>query len=112
MINYNDKYFRPVNNTANGETSSDTIFHYKQEDNILSAEYEGGKIIRGQLLGMVAEDGRLDFRYQQVNDKGELMTGICTSIPEILPDGKIRLYEKWKWTSGDLSEGESGIEEV
>jgi len=40
------------------------------------------------------------------------MTGICTSTPEILPDGKIRLHEKWRWTSGDLSEGESVIEEV
>lgn len=111
-MNYNDKYFRPVNNTANGETSNDTIFHYLQEDNIITATYSGGKIIKGQLIGLADADGRLNFCYQQINEKGEMMTGQCISTPEVLPDGKIRLYEKWKWTSGDFSEGASVIEEV
>jgi hypothetical protein len=52
------------------------------------------------------------MRYHQVNDKGELMTGTCSSVPEILPDGKIRLHETWQWTSGDQSAGTSIIEEV
>ncbi|MCH5689438.1 hypothetical protein LWM68_37470 [Niabella sp. W65] len=47
-----------------------------------------------------------------MNDKGELMTGTCSSVPEILPDGKIRLHETWQWTSGDQSAGTSIIEEV
>lgn len=112
MINYNNKKFRPVSNTANGETDNETIFHYKQEGNILSAEYAGGRIVKGQLIGLVGEEGELNFCYQQVNDKGEIMTGSCISTPELLPDGKLRLHEKWKWTSGDLSEGESIIQEI
>jgi hypothetical protein len=52
------------------------------------------------------------MRYHQVNDKDELMTGICISRPEILADGKIRLHESWEWTSGDKSTGKSIIEEV
>jgi len=40
------------------------------------------------------------------------MTGICKSKPEILPNGKIRLHERWQWTSGDLSLGQSIIEEL
>jgi hypothetical protein len=40
------------------------------------------------------------------------MTGKCVSTPEITPDCKIRLYEKWKWTCGDFSSGESIIEEI
>lgn len=52
------------------------------------------------------------MRYQHVNAEGELMTGICRSTPEVLADGRIRLHEKWRWTSGDLSSGESIIEEV
>jgi hypothetical protein len=51
------------------------------------------------------------MRYHQVNNKGELMTGTCQSIPEILPNGKIRLHERWEWTSGDKSLGTSVIEE-
>lgn len=35
------------------------------------------------------------------------MTGMCFSRPEITKNGKIKLYENWKWTSGDKSNGKS-----
>lgn len=49
--------------------------------------------------------------YHQINTDGNLMTGVCTSKPEFLANGKIRLHESWKWTSGDKSEGKSINEE-
>ncbi|GHB67947.1 n-acetylglutamate synthase [Persicitalea jodogahamensis] len=112
MINYHNKKFRPVRNTNNGETSAETIFHYQQEGDILTSNYSGGKIKSGHLIGLVDDAGNIDMRYHQVNDAGELMTGICRSRPEIMPDGKIRLHETWRWTSGDGSDGESIIEEI
>ena len=111
MINYNNRIFKPVTNSENGETSSETTFHYKQNGNILTAEYSGGKIVYGHLVGLVDESGHIDMRYHQINTAGELMTGICHSKPEILENGKIRLHETWQWTSGDRSKGESIIEE-
>lgn len=111
MMNYNNKYFKPITNTENGETSSETVFHYKQTGRILSAEYKGGKILQGHLIGIVDDSGGIEMRYHQVNDKHELTTGICQSKPEILPNGKIRLHETWQWTSGDRSAGNSIIEE-
>jgi hypothetical protein len=111
MINYNNKIFKPVSNSENGETSSETAFHYKQEGNILTSEYSGGKIKKGHLIGLVDEEGNIEMRYHQINEKGELMTGICTSRPEIVENGKIRLHETWQWTSGDHSKGNSVIEE-
>lgn len=111
MINYNNKVFKPVSNAENGETSNETVFHYKQEGNILTSEYSGGKIIKGHLIGLVDKAGNIEMRYHQVNEKGELMTGFCSSKPEILSHGKIRLHETWQWTSGDLSKGNSIIEE-
>jgi hypothetical protein len=112
MINYHNKVFRPTQNTENGETTNETVFHYQQDGNILTSEYSGGNVLKGHLVALVSESGELDMRYHQINIKGELMTGVCHSVPEILPDGRIRLYEKWRWTSGDFSEGESIIEEV
>jgi len=111
-INYNNKSFRPFSNTENGETSAETLFHYHQEGNILNCEYSGGKIVKGQLIGLVDEVGNINMRYQQVNLMGQLMTGICQSKPEILENGKIRLHETWQWTSGDCSKGESILEEI
>ena len=110
-MNYNNKVFKPISNTDNGETSNETIFHYKQVGNIVTATYSGGKIIQGHLIGLVDSFGNIEMRYHQVNEKNELMTGICKSTPEILANGKIRLQEAWEWTSGDKSTGTSIIEE-
>ena len=112
MINYNDKKFSPVSNTENGETSSETIFHYQQTGNILTSEYSGGQIVFGHLIGKVDTQGNIDMRYHQINIKGDIMTGKCKSTPEILENGKIRLHESWEWTSGDYSSGNSVIEEI
>ena len=108
---YNNKTFRPISNSENGETSGETVFLYYQIGNILTAEYSGGKVKKGHLIGIVDEQGIIDMRYHQINDKDEIMTGRCKSTPEILPNGKIRLHESWEWTSGDKSKGESIIEE-
>jgi hypothetical protein len=111
MIDYNGKIFKPIENTENGETSNETVFLYKQVGNILTSEYSGGKIKKGHLIGLVDDNGNIDMRYHQINDKDEIMTGICKSKPEIIKNGKIRLHENWQWTSGDKSKGKSIIEE-
>jgi hypothetical protein len=70
MINYNNSICRSVTNSANGETSGDTVFLYKQTGNILTAEYSGGNIKYGHLIGLVDGDGTIDMRYHQVNQQG------------------------------------------
>lgn len=112
MINYHDRRFVPVSNSANGEVSPEVIFHYRQTGRIVTCSYAGGRIVSGQLIALVDDEGGLDMRYHQVNDRGELMTGVCRSTPEVLPDGRIRLHEEWRWTSGDGSSGSSLLEEV
>lgn len=111
-MNYNNKKFRTVLNSDNGETSPETIFQFRQKGHILTSEYQGGKIVKGHLIGLVDKEGNIDMRYHQINAKGELMTGVCNSRPEILSNGKIRLHESWQWTSGDKSFGKSIIEEI
>jgi hypothetical protein len=110
-MNYDGKIFKPIFNSDNGEVSSEMEFHYRQKDQILSCDYFGENIIQGHLLGLVGNDGSINMRYHQINLKGEICTGTCESIPELLPNGKIRLHEKWQWTSGDASQGESILEE-
>ncbi len=111
-MNYNGKKFKTQSNSVNGETSSDTVFNYNQEGNLLKGTYSGGKIKFGHLIGLVDEMGNIDMRYHQVNIKDQLMTGTCFSRPEVLPNGKLLLRETWQWTSGDNSKGTSIIEEI
>jgi hypothetical protein len=111
-INYDNRIFKSISNSETGEVSRDTTFHYHQKDNLVWAEYAGGEIVFGSLIAKVLPDDSLEMRYQHLNEKGELMTGKCFAKPEILPDARIRLYEKWHWTSGDFSAGESIVEEI
>lgn len=112
LMNYNGRRFVSVENTENGEVSSQTVFEYQQDGKIISATYSGGEIIQGSLIGLVREDGSIEFRYNHVNSKDEIRGGECVSTPKILPDGRIRLYEKWKWLDEEVTEGSSIIEEV
>jgi hypothetical protein len=112
LINYNNKKFRPLSSSGNSETTSETVFIYKQEGSILTSTYKGGNIVEGHLMGLVSDDGTINMRYHQINTKGELMTGICVSKPETTSSGKIKLHETWQWTSGDKTKGTSVLEEV
>jgi hypothetical protein len=111
-IDYDGRRFRSLRNSETGEVDDQTRFEYRQRDGVVWATYEGGAIRFGTLIATVDPDGVLDMRYHHVNAAGELMTGRCRSTPELLPDGRLRLHERWQWTSGDGSEGESVVEEV
>lgn len=110
-INYNDKHFRGVLNAANGQVSGQTLFHYRQEGDLLWGTYKGGSIRMGTLTGLVREDGRLTFHYQHVDSANNIRIGHCNSQPEYLPDGRLRLRESWSWLNGDRSSGTSIVEE-
>lgn len=111
-MNYHNKKFKSVSSSKNSEISEITIFHYKQNENIVSCTYYGDSIITGHLIAKVADNGALNMRYHQIHKNGNLMTGTCQSTPQIMANGKIRLIEKWQWTSGDKSKGASILEEL
>lgn len=111
-INYDGRLFRTMNNTDNGEVNQDTIFRYFQEDNIVWADYSGGGIITGHLIAKVDDMGVLEMRYHHINEKNEIMTGICKSKPELLNNGKLKMHEEWEWTCKDHSKGNSILEEI
>lgn len=110
-INYNGKVFIPQRNTENGEVNEETIFCYFQENNLFWAEYSGGDVLKGHMIGTVDESGELDFHYQHLNKDRQIRIGKCHSIPYIMENGKIALQEKWQWLNGDLSCGESVVVE-
>ncbi len=111
-FNYNNRRFAGVSNSETGEVSSETVFHYRQQDDVVWATYEGGGVRFGTLVAKVGSNGCLDMSYQHINQQGELCTGKCFSTPEVLPDGRYRLHESWQWTSGDCSKGNSVVEEL
>ena len=112
LINYNNKIFKSIENTEHGEVDGETIFYYHQKKEIIWAEYFGGTIKKGFLLGLVKENGELEFNYEHINMNNEIKTGKCSSKPKILENRLIELLEKWKWTNGDEGKGKLKLCEI
>jgi hypothetical protein len=102
--------FRSVADVEGGDVGTETIFHYREDDGVIHARYEGGAVTLGFLVG--SRDGdRLDFRYTQLRADGTTASGHCVSQIEALPDGRLRMNETWDWDSADGS-GTSTVEQV
>ena len=112
MINYHNKTFRSVNTSPNADVNEETVFIYRQDENVVTGSYAGGNVVAGHLIALMDEQGNLDMRYHHINNKDEIKTGKCLSRPEVQENGKIVLHEDWQWTCGDLSSGKSVIEEI
>ncbi|MDO4429979.1 MAG: n-acetylglutamate synthase [Lonepinella koalarum] len=111
-MNLHHRTFISVNNSENGEVNSNTLFYYYQQDNIIWAEYVGGEIVKGFLIGKFIAKDKIEFTYQHLNQKLENRMGKCVSQIEVLSNGKLRLYESWKWFDGEQQIGTSIIEEI
>ncbi|ELK45641.1 MULTISPECIES: hypothetical protein [Bacillaceae] len=112
MIDVHNKTFVSVQNTEDGEVSAETTFHYYQEESIIYADYSGGDIVKGSLVGIVKEDDTLEFRYNHVNNQKEIRGGSCVSTPVLTKEGKLELWESWQWNDKAQTRGESLIREV
>lgn len=109
-INLNEKKFKSLSNTSNGEVSLETTFHYRQNGSIVWATYEGGDILFGTLSGSII-DNEITFNYQHQNINGEFLTGKCQTSVQVV-ENKIQLYERWQWTCKDYSKGKSVLVEI
>jgi hypothetical protein len=112
MPDYDARIFRSVANSDGGDVDGGTTFQYHQRGDVVWATYAGGSVLFGTLLAKADASGNLDMRYQHVSVDGTFKSGRCHSRPESLPDGRLRLHERWRWTDGAEGEGESIIEEV
>ncbi|ARE75612.1 hypothetical protein OG373_20220 [Streptomyces avidinii] len=109
MIDYDGRSFR---NTGYPAGEDAPIGHYRQEGDLLWADFDGGPVRRGSLNGRVESDGNLEFAYTMVLADGEVIAGRCWSTPEFLDDGRIRLNERWERYGAHSDSGESALEEV
>lgn len=71
----------------------------------MTAEYVGGQIKKGFLVGTMSER-KLEFSYCQVQTDGQLDNGISSCELSTNDKGKIRLIEHFEWKSRP---GEMGI---
>ncbi|MER5944654.1 hypothetical protein ABT127_01175 [Streptomyces sp. NPDC001904] len=103
-------FLAPVADQAPGQVGTSTRFAYHERDGRIWADYAGGDVVRGHLVGTRSGD-RLDFRYVQLKTDGSTSSGHCLSAVSELPDGRVRLDETWRWESQE-GRGTSVVEEI
>ncbi len=99
-----------VKTAATGVVNRDTIFAFRQTGDIVSADYAGGAVVKGYLVGLLSGE-TLDFRYCQVDTQRNLDGGRSHCILTHLKDGRIAMTERFEWESRS-EVGENIFEEL
>ncbi|NNF00007.1 MAG: hypothetical protein HKN25_13380 [Pyrinomonadaceae bacterium] len=110
-INLNGREFCLETNSKNGEVSYETVFRYSQDGELVTAEYGGGSIRHGRIVGRQTDEGNLDMVYHCMTTAGELKAGKAEAMVS-LDRGRVRLDLRWEWLSGDRSSGTSSYVEI
>ncbi|GAA2822909.1 hypothetical protein [Kribbella solani] len=108
MIDYDGRRFRDVAYSA-GDGPSAT---YRQRGDLLWGDFSGGSVRRGALTGLCHPDGSIEFTYTMTLADGSVLAGHCASTPETLPDGRIRLHERWQRYGAQADTGVSQLDEI
>ncbi|MEH1098288.1 hypothetical protein [Micromonospora sp. CPCC 205561] len=108
-ISYDGRRFRRPEEVTDDLATTAT---YHQQGDLVWADFAGGEVRRGSLVGRCAEDGTIAFSYSMVLRGGDVISGRSTSRPEVLADGRIRLHEEWERFAPRAGAGTSAIEEA
>jgi hypothetical protein len=96
VIGFHNKTFTLLQNSAKGTANDETVFHYEQEDDLVTAEYYGGSIRYGTIVAIL--DGeQLHMRYQCLTTSKELKSGKATAQISFDEHGRMLLSLDWQW---------------
>jgi GNAT superfamily N-acetyltransferase len=108
---YDGKLFAFASGTGGSDDTPATEYQFRQDAGVVRAEYSGGGVVCGFLVGTATVGGIIDAAFEHVNLKGTLRTGRVRLIGEIDADGRMVLRSSWVWTNGDCTSGESVLKE-
>ena len=109
--NLDNKAFVLLENSELGTVDQATIFNYKQNGNIVTADYHGGQIHHGKIVGKL-ESNKMTMLYHCLTKDGELKAGQALAKITKGSDNKLRLDLDWKWIGDHSGSGSSCYLEV
>ena len=99
-----------VENSANGRVDYQTIFKYRQQGRLVTADYFGGSIQYGKIIATL-KGNQLQMLYQCLTSKDELVAGKAIAEAIVVED-KIKLKLYWEWLDDKNEKGISEYIEV
>jgi len=113
-MNYtlDQKQFKLLHNSNNGEVSEDTIFNFSQKDHLITASYSGGSIIYGNIVATPLSANQLKLFYHCMTKEGVVKAGKAIAEITKTKENLLHLQLNWQWLEGNQKEGTSSYLEV
>ncbi|MFI5063122.1 MAG: hypothetical protein ACHP9Z_03960 [Streptosporangiales bacterium] len=105
-INYDGRAFRKP------DSNDDTVARYRQDGDLVWADFTGRDVRRGAVTGLCEPGGILRLAYTMVLATGEVISGRTVNTPERMADGRLMLREEWERYGEHAATGISYLEEV
>lgn len=110
-FNFNNKRFALIQNSDSGQVNSETVFEYKQDGNLVTADYFGGTIRYGKIIATLKDD-ELNMFYQCLTTDKELKAGKAIAKISLTDTGKMTLNLNWEWLTNGTEKGTSEYIEI
>jgi hypothetical protein len=105
-FNFDNKRFVLIQNSESGQVNSETIFEYKQQDNLVMVDYFGGTIKYGKIIADLKDD-ELNMLYECLTTDNQLKAGKATAKISLSDNAKIKLNLLWEWLTNGNEKGNS-----
>jgi hypothetical protein len=105
-FNFDNKRFALIQNSANGEVNAETMFLFKQDKNLVTADYFGGTIRYGKIIAEL-NGGQLNMLYQCLTTDHQLRAGKGIAEISLTDAGRIKLTVNWEWLTNANEKGKS-----
>jgi hypothetical protein len=110
-FDFNNKKFALIQNSSNGQVNTDTIFEYKQDDNLVTADYYGGSIKYGKIIAKLTGE-QLEMLYQCLTTDNQMKAGKAIGQISLTENNKIKLSLEWEWLTNSSEKGKSEYIEI
>lgn len=106
----NDLRMRVIEASGNSAVSNDTVFTFQQHGPMVTAQYAGGDVLCGFLVGQRTATSLL-WRYIQFATDGKLDAGRDSCVIRRGASGRLQIVEHYHWETRDGT-GTNVLEEV
>src|SRR5690606_34316934 len=105
------KKFVLIQNSDKGQVNSETVFEYKQANNLVTTDYYGGTIKYGKIIADLKDD-ELNMLYQCLTTDNQLKAGKALAKITMTDTGKMKLSLNWEWLTSSNEKGNSEYVEI
>lgn len=107
-----NRVFVPVDNSTGGIVDARTRFHFWQDGDAFYADYFGGDVREGHIIGRFTGPRTGQMLYHCMTVDRQLKAGRALATFHLSDAGRASMTLDWRWISGGDENGRSQYEEI